>query len=69
LQGLDLHVFDSLGVKSKDAEIVDGITVDGVSVNLLVVVEDDVTPERAGADNMSIGKNISATSVNQQFPS
>lgn len=47
LEGRDRHVLDFLGVESQDTEVVDWIAVDRVGIDLLVVVEHNVAPERA----------------------
>ena len=36
----------------------DGIAVHGVGIDLFVVVEDAVTPERTGTDNVTVGKDV-----------
>jgi hypothetical protein len=50
-----VHVLDRLGVVTKDSEIVNGVAVDGIAVNFLVVVEDTVAPEGTSADNVAVG--------------
>jgi hypothetical protein len=42
-----MHVFDRFGVVFKNAEVMDRIAVDGVAVDLLMIVEYTVPPERA----------------------
>ena len=36
----------------------DGIAVDGVGIDLFVVVEDAVSPEGTGTDNVTVGKDV-----------
>lgn len=38
----------------------DGVTVYGVGIDLLMVVEDTVAPERTGADNVTVCENVPA---------
>lgn len=40
-----------------------GVAVDGVAVDLFVVVEDEVAPERTSANNMAVGQDVSKASV------
>ena len=47
LQRRDGHVLDCFGVELEDTEIVDGVAIHGVRINLFVVVEDTVAPEGA----------------------
>lgn len=46
------HILDLGGVETQDTEIVDGVAVYGIDVAFLVVVEDAVSDERAGANNV-----------------
>jgi hypothetical protein len=54
-----MHVLYSLGIVLKKAEIVDRVPVDGVAVDLFMVIEDAVAPERAGTDDVAIRQDIS----------
>ena len=36
----------------------DGIAVDGVGIDLFVVVEDAVSPEGTGTDDVTVGKDV-----------
>lgn len=59
LQRVQLHVFDGFGVKSQDTEVVNGIAVDRVCIDLLVIVEDNVAPERTSPDDVSVRQDVS----------
>lgn len=37
-----------------------GVAVDGVTVDFFVVVEDTVAPEGTSADNVTVGQDVSA---------
>ena len=58
-QAVNMHVLYSLGIVLKKAEIVDRVPVDGVAVDLFMVIEDAVAPERAGTDDVAIRQDIS----------
>lgn len=49
-----MHVFDSLGIVFEKTEIVHRISVNGVAVNLFMVIEDAVAPKGTRADNVAI---------------
>ena len=53
-----MHVLDRLGVVSQNTKIVNGIAVYGVTVYLFMVVENAMSPKRAGTDNMAVRKDV-----------
>ena len=52
LQRSEGHVLDLGGVEAQDAEVVDGVAVHGVDVAFLVVIEDAVSNEGTGTDDV-----------------
>lgn len=54
-----MHVLDGLGVVTKNSEIVNGVAVDGIAVDFLVVVKDTMAPEGTSADNVTVGEDVS----------
>lgn len=55
-----MHILDRLGIVSQNTKIVNGVAVDGVTVDFFVVVEDTVAPEGTSADNVTVGQDVSA---------
>lgn len=68
MEGRNRHVFDRFGVEAQNAEVMDGVPVDGVRIDFLMVVEYNITPERSRADNMSICKDISINVLADETP-
>jgi hypothetical protein len=58
IQSGDGHVLNLLRIKSQNAKVVDRISIYRVRVDLLVVIEYDVTPEWAGTNYMSVCQDI-----------
>lgn len=54
-----MHILDRLGVVSENSKIVNGVAVNGVAVDFLMVVEDTVAPEGASANNVTVGQDVS----------
>jgi hypothetical protein len=53
------HIFDGFGIESKDTEIVDWVTVDRVSIDFFVIIEDAISPKGSSSDHMPIGHDVS----------
>lgn len=54
-----MHILDRLGVVSENSKIVNGVAVNGVAVDFLMVVEDTVAPEGASANDVTVGQDVS----------
>lgn len=59
IQAVNVHVLDGFWVVAEDAKIVDGIAIDGVAVDFLMVVEDAVAPKRTRANHMPVRQDVS----------
>lgn len=53
----NLHVLDGLGIESEESEIVDWVSIQGMNLDLLVVIEDAVAGERPRPDDVAVGQN------------
>jgi hypothetical protein len=54
-----MHVLDRLGVVSQNSKIVNGVTVNGVAVDFLMVVKDTVAPKGTSANDVTVGQDVS----------
>lgn len=59
VQAINYLVFDRFWVISQDAEVVNGIAVHRITVDLLVVVEHTVTPKWPSTNYMSVRHDVS----------
>lgn len=62
-----MHIFDRLGVVSQNAKVVNGIAIDWITVNLFMVVENTMAPERTGTNNVSICQDVSTRTMSTRM--
>lgn len=54
-----MHILDRLGVVSENSKIVNGVAVNWVTVDFLMVVEDTVAPEGTSTNDVTVGQDVS----------
>ena len=62
-----MHVLDRLGVVSKNSKIVNGVAVDRVAINFLMVIKYAVTPEGPSTDNVTVRQDVSVDILASSF--